>query len=423
MTVKLPIESLDRGRQLPFLGNEDVRLRITDDVTKSVVFFGVPDDTPGLGGIKCAGTGFFIGHEGTGYLVTAKHLAAALQGAPFLIRLNKKDGTSANLPVDELHWTPHPDLDVDVAVVPFHVPKVSEFECLYYKSERIGDSKVLERDGIGIGDLTYTVGLFRLLSGEKRNLPIVHSGSIARTPGVEKIPVRDWEDPFQKKTRFIHGFLIETSSLSGLSGSPVFVRASLQLEMEGKILGDGDKWSGVLPRNRALLMGLWQGSWDAPPDEIMAAEIQRGARVPIGIGVVIPIDKVMEVLDLPNLKLRRQKLAAARAFEGSAVPDSALPIASATGFWEGSMNVLESMQERISSALAPVLDKDGILVPTPVLYPSNGNVVVYITGGLKSCVVSDRGDVLRTVRAHGVNIPNVNQWLGHMITWGSMCAI
>ena len=131
--------------------------------------------------------------------------------------------------------------------------------------------------------------------------------------------------------------------------------------------------------------------------------------------VKLPIESLDRGRQLPYFKLRRQKLAAARAFEGSAVPDSALPIASATGFWEGSMNVLESMQERISSALAPVLDKDGILVPTPVLYPSNGNVVVYITGGLKSCVVSDRGDVLRTVRAHGVNIPNVNQWLGHTL--------
>jgi len=73
------------------------------------------------------------------------------------------------------------------------------------------------------------------------------------------------------------------------------------------------------------------------------------------------------------------------------------------------------MQEAIASALAPVADEDGILVPTPVLYPSNGNVVVHVTGGANKCIVSDRGDALRNARAHGVDIPNVDQWLSTVI--------
>lgn len=73
------------------------------------------------------------------------------------------------------------------------------------------------------------------------------------------------------------------------------------------------------------------------------------------------------------------------------------------------------MQEKVASAFAPVADEDGVLVRTPVLYPSNGNVVVHITGGADKCIVSDRGDALRNAHAHGVEIPNVDQWLNTII--------
>jgi hypothetical protein len=78
--------------------------------------------------------------------------------------------------------------------------------------------------GIGIGELTYTIGLFRLMSGAMRNLPVVHFGSIAMVPD-ERIPVQDWRD--RNKTFEVEGYLVETQGLEGLSGSPVFVRQSV----------------------------------------------------------------------------------------------------------------------------------------------------------------------------------------------------
>ncbi len=70
-----------------------------------------------------------------------------------------------------------------------------------------------------------------------------------------------------------------------------------------------------------------------------------------------------------------------------------------------------NLTQHISSAFAPVPDADGVLVPTPILYPSNGNVVVHVSGGSRTCVVSDRGDALRNARAHAVEIPNIDHWL------------
>ena len=73
-------------------------MRLDDDLRKTVVFFGLEDDTPGKGGISCVGTGFLLGYDTCGYLVTAKHLAQGLGDNPFLVRVNTKDGNSVNLP-------------------------------------------------------------------------------------------------------------------------------------------------------------------------------------------------------------------------------------------------------------------------------------------------------------------------------------
>ena len=79
------------------------------------------------------------------------------------------------------------------------------------------------------------------------------------------------------------------------------------------------------------------------------------------------------------------------------------------------MSALEEIRDQILSSLAPSAWENGVLVPTPVLYPSNSNVVVYVTGGAKSCVVSDRGDALRVARAHGAEISDADQWLRNVL--------
>ena len=80
------------------------------------------------------------------------------------------------------------------------------------------------------------------------------------------------------------------------------------------------------------------------------------------------------------------------------------------------MTYSNPLADRISEAFAPVPARDGgLLVPTSLLYPSNGNVVVYVSGGHESCVVSDRGDALRNARAHCVEIPDVNAWLSNSL--------
>src|SRR3954452_23260339 len=68
---------------------------------------------------------FFIIYKGFPYLVTNQHIASDIGDAPFSIRLNKPDGTSDNLHVDQsrdpLRWYSNTnDPDVDLAVMPFN---------------------------------------------------------------------------------------------------------------------------------------------------------------------------------------------------------------------------------------------------------------------------------------------------------------
>lgn len=64
---------------------------------------------------------------------------------------------------------------------------MSKYDVLYIPDHMIGWA---DGHNIGIGDMCYTIGLFHLLSGKKRNLPIVHTGNIALLPEDEKISVK-----------------------------------------------------------------------------------------------------------------------------------------------------------------------------------------------------------------------------------------
>src|SRR5438105_490758 len=86
------------------------------------------------------------------------------------------------------------------------------------------------------------------------------------------------------------------------------------------------------PRANVRLLGLWQSSWDAPPDEVMAIQSGQGVRVPVGMGVVVPAQKIEETLI--QLKDFRDMIKAKREREREdvATPDSAVSVIASRGF-------------------------------------------------------------------------------------------
>jgi hypothetical protein len=252
-----------------------------------------------------------------------------------------RDGTSQNILADEtLKWFRHPDPAVDVAAIQVTFGAVGNYDALYLPADMMLTTKKLEAEKVGIGDLTYTVGLFRLMSGQRRNLPILHSGIISLMPGDEAIPVWDWRYARdQRRKLYVDGYLVETSSIQGLSGSPVFCRATIALpNLPHGFMPDPRfplpaSLTGLAARQDLLLLGIWQGSWDAPPDEILAMASTATARdrVPVGMGIVVPAQKIEDVLLLPEVvESRNHVKAQIEAASAAASADAAMPVARTT---------------------------------------------------------------------------------------------
>jgi|SRR5579862_116122 len=292
-------------RRVSFPGCEGAYVRVQDDLRKTVVFLGHETSDPAKGGIDCFGTGFLLHHKEVPYLITCRHVAEAVGNDPFLIRLNTYRGDSRNVLTDQVKWYFHPNPNVDVAVIPFNVPKDHGYDCFYFTEDIF-----IPASEIGIGEFCYTVGLFRLLAGRKRNLPVVHFGTIAMVPGDETIPVMDWRDQSGQTTIQAHGYLVESQSLDGLSGAPVMVRPSFDGPRVPAYAPGGAKSiievGPKLARHEVFLLGMWQGAWDAPPDQILAIEKGEDVRVSVGMGVVIPGEHIRDTLDQEELEKMRK---------------------------------------------------------------------------------------------------------------------
>jgi hypothetical protein len=143
--------------------------------------------------------------------------------------------------------------------------------------------------GIGIGDQVFIAGLFSQVQSTSQNIPIVRSGNIAMVPN-ERIPFGT--------AGMIDAILIESRSIGGLSGSPVFVHEALSLEVvnaSGKhqLRGVGD----------FFLLGVMVGHWDLPPE---SSFLLREA-VNMGISIVVPAEKILDILNRPEMVRYREE--------------------------------------------------------------------------------------------------------------------
>lgn len=269
---------------------KDINMLVPDEVRQCVVFVGFPDIENGQHVAHFTGTAFIVAIESEAvgnyfhYLVTARHIVEPLASKQFLVRVNTKDGKSIIVVSEaETQWWVHPSDDsVDVAVIPFTPP-----EQVVYKPipiSRFLSDDVIRNRSIGTGDEVFMAGLFIPVAGSARNLPIVRMGSVAMMPN-ELVPTQTWGD--------IEAYLIEARSIGGLSGSPAFVRATVKGQ-----------------HGEFYLLGLMHGHWDIPPsaknDEAVIDSDEYGL-VNMGIAIVVPAKKILEVLNQPELvRIRKE---------------------------------------------------------------------------------------------------------------------
>jgi hypothetical protein len=274
-------------------------MRIRSDIRKAVVFLGHMVGK----NFEAAGTGFFLFHDSAPYLVTARHIAEQFDDDPFYLRLNHADGQAVNCYCDPLalaehhmQWFYSDDPNIDIAAMPMAIDleKVGADFVVLSTAESIGYG---DAPAVDTGDICSVVGLFSLHPGKGRNMPVIHTGNIAMMPDPEEpIPTNNWRG---KGTVDIEGYLVEISNLQGLSGSPVMIRPTVALQWTR----DGELVGGMIGSQRVYLLGVWQGSWEGT--SAIGGVGQK--RVPVGMGIVTPVEKLIEVLNAPPCVANRDE--------------------------------------------------------------------------------------------------------------------
>ncbi len=266
-------------------------MRLTEDARRSVVFLGHLSDPANQDSFVAQATGFFIEYGGVHYLVTAAHVAVGLGVDPFDMRLNLMGGGALVLhfdpeadPMDK--WFLHAEAGVDVAVMAFPFNFAANgWDHLSVSHSLLMSEDDLAANDIGPGDTCYSVGLFRLLQGKKRNLPVVHRGSLAAMPSDELIPVSDWIARGKKVQ--VRAYLVESTNLKGLSGSPVLIRPTITVVADRLNVTRSGPTATVerggpaalsAPSSDVMLLGVWSASWDASPDEALSLDQGKEAQ-------------------------------------------------------------------------------------------------------------------------------------------------
>ena len=261
-------------------------MQIPKEIRGCVVFLGYRDDA---GVEHFAGTAFYVGRTiavgyGFTYLVTAKHVIDGIRGKgkdQVLMRVNQTRGNAVwvDTPID--HWIPHPtDSSVDVAVKRTVIIPGLDHNSIPIRG--FVNDAIIKEENIGMGDEVFLPGLFANHYGEDRNIPIMRTGNIAAMPE-EKVTV--------DKLGKIDAYLIEARSINGLSGSPVYVH------LDAVRYADNRMPTAIYGGPGHYLLGLMHGHYDK--------NWQTGGRadrVNLGIAIVVPAAKILEVINQPMIK-------------------------------------------------------------------------------------------------------------------------
>jgi hypothetical protein len=236
------------------------------------------------GEVTPVGTTFQIGvpaeRKGawTYYFVTANHVVQ--NGTPRWIRFRRHDGGP---PEDRevTGWVPHPT--ADLAIAPCDLDDTDAYIANYQEEEYFCD-KFPPGVDIMLGERAYFMGLLaEVESMAERALPMMRA-AIVGALYAENVPMRS---RLADGTVHTHiepkAHLIDTYSRSGFSGSPVYVEHPYVNMMQVDEERLGVQLTGFSP-----LFGVLVGHFGTNTDNA-------------GIGVVVPVDAIRDVLADPDL--------------------------------------------------------------------------------------------------------------------------
>lgn len=292
-------------------------MRIKDEVRKCAVFLGYREAQGRE--VTIGATAFFVSVKAqdeaeTMYLVTAAHVLDEIKSrtkgkgcsvdGQVVIRANARGGAVVLEPVHADSWHRHAtDKTVDAAAIPWEDAKGAiedDFDFDYLDETMVVTPQRIIENGIGVGDPVYTVGLFQQFHGTMRNVPVVRFGLLAA--------MREERVATDALVQDRDVYLVDARSTGGVSGSPVFLTPDGTRPVPTY---SGGVFHGV-PTMLGWL-GLMFGHWDTQALG-MKKDPAEVTKINTGIGIVVPSDKIMEVLNqdalrLPRMEKKRQQQA------------------------------------------------------------------------------------------------------------------
>jgi hypothetical protein len=209
------------------------------------------------------------------------------------LRLNRKSGDATFVRM-QMHTQGlsknvfiHSDTTVDLVVVQ-GLPDQDKYDFGILPSQIVRTGGDLSRLGLGEGTDVFFPALFLPHIGEHQNYPIIRFGKLALVSGGDRI---NWGNELQR----LH--LIESISIGGHSGAPVFVWFEPRAK-SGAILTYEEK--------RIRLVGVMQGYFG----QVMPIGIRNTSATAVyeshtGISAIVPVDLLQEILFGPELTKAR----------------------------------------------------------------------------------------------------------------------
>jgi hypothetical protein len=290
-------------------------MQVHELMLSGAAFIGTPTER----GFNAEGTGFFLSVTQDGlaftYLITCRHVLTNLGGTSPCIRVNTKNNSFRIIPAPRSEWVEPPQRGIDIAVFPFDLGRWDHDDNLEISiasaPNAILTEKTAKHFGFSLGSEVFIVGAFVGRIGEKQNIPVVRVGNVAAMP-TEPI----W--PYSSRRP---AYLIETRSLGGISGSPVFFNTSF-----GHLYGGPPRPQKPYPGSDEIVMpylligmivnshsGKYASDFtpddsdeDIPeldgPEQILPP---KDADFNAGISVALTIDQILEVINQPILQAAR----------------------------------------------------------------------------------------------------------------------
>jgi hypothetical protein len=231
------------------------------------------------------------------YVVTNAH---AVEGQPSLaVRINLRAGGFDVMTIPREEWITHPDRD-DVAAA--GLPGNPAYQYAAVNRSMMLTRELLDHWDFGPGDEVFFIGRYKDHEGKAHNVPTVRSGILSAFPAE---PIKQAARDHDQET-----VLVEARSLSGYSGSPVFISHSPYIEKSPE--PDGPPLVHGVTGGPCFLLGIDWGhqSWTEPVREpVYNRPVSERTYVQLNSGMmmVVPAAKLLSLLDAERFADGRRK--------------------------------------------------------------------------------------------------------------------